>query len=138
MGESMRRLTASLAVLTCAAAALGACGGSDDSGGSTSSAAAPAKFDPSKPTTVTIWHPFTQREAKIFNGVIADFQKTHPAIKVKSVGGINDDKTVAAIRGGNPPDVAGSNVSDNIGAFCGSGGWVGPKGPVSPRQIGNP
>src|SRR4051794_38779630 len=137
MGERMRRLNlASLAVLTCAAALLGACGGGDSGGAKTT--AAPAKFDASKPVTITIWHPFTQREQKVFNGVIADFQKTHPAIKVKSVGGINDDKTVAAIRGGNPPDVAGSNVSDNIGAFCGSGGWVGPKGPVSPRQIGNP
>ena len=42
----------------------------------------------------------------------------------KSVGGINDDKIIAAIRGGNAPDVAQSFTADNTGAFCSSGGWI--------------
>jgi multiple sugar transport system substrate-binding protein len=118
----MRRVLA-LATVALTAVALGACGGGDDGGGS-KSGSAPPKFDSSKPVTVTIWHPYTQREKKIFEGVLADFQKAHPSIKVKSVSGINDDKITASIRGGNPPDVAFSNTTDNVGAFCGSGGWI--------------
>ena len=40
------------------------------------------------------------------------------------VGGINDDKIIAASRGGKAPDVAQSFSADNSGAFCGSGAWV--------------
>jgi multiple sugar transport system substrate-binding protein len=40
------------------------------------------------------------------------------------IGGTNDDKIVAAIRGGNAPDVAQSFTSDNTGAFCPSGAWI--------------
>ncbi len=109
----------SLVVVLAVASALSACGGSGGSSGK-----APAKLDTTKPVTVTIWHPYTQREKKIFEGVLTDFRKTHPNITVKAVSGINDDKITASIRGGNPPDVAFSNVTDNVGAFCGSGGWI--------------
>ena len=40
------------------------------------------------------------------------------------VGGITDDKIVAAIRSGNAPDVASSFNSYNVGNYCGSGGWI--------------
>ena len=56
--------------------------------------------------------------------MVADFEKAHPGIHVKVVGGTNDDKIVAAIRGGNAPDVAQSFSSDNTGAFCPSGAWI--------------
>ena len=56
--------------------------------------------------------------------VVAEFDKTHPGITVKIVGGINDDKIIAAIRAGNAPDVAQSFTADNIGTFCGRGAWI--------------
>ena len=48
----------------------------------------------------------------------------NPGVKVRVVGGINDDKIIAASRGGKAPDVAQSFSADNSGAFCGSGAWV--------------
>src|ERR687884_133411 len=58
--------------------------------------------------TISIWTPFVNPELKTFKAVVADFEKANPKIKVNVVGGINDDKIVAAIRGGNAPDVAQS------------------------------
>ena len=40
------------------------------------------------------------------------------------VGGITDDKIVAAIRSGNAPDIASSFNSYNVGNYCGTGGWI--------------
>jgi len=57
--------------------------------------------------------------------VVADFEKTHPDIHVKVVGGISDDKIVAAIRGGNAPDVAHSfDAGAYTGAYCSNGAWI--------------
>ena len=43
---------------------------------------------------------------------------------VNVVGGIDDNKIVAAIRSGTAPDVVSSFNSYNVGNYCGSGGWV--------------
>ena len=48
----------------------------------------------------------------------------HPDVDVKVVGGINDDKIIAALRGGNAPDVVSSFTSVNVGTYCPSGGWI--------------
>ena len=45
-------------------------------------------------------------------------------MKIKSVGSIDNNKIVAGIRSGNPPDVALSFETDKTGAFCSSGGWI--------------
>ena len=76
------------------------------------------------PATISVWTPFVDPELKTFKAVVRDFERAHPQIHVKVVGGTNDDKIVAAIRGGNAPDVAQSFSSDNTGAFCPSGAWV--------------
>ena len=60
----------------------------------------------------------------MIKGVVARFEQANPGVKVKTVGGINDDKIVAAIRGGNAPDIAQSFTTDNTGSFCSSGGWI--------------
>src|SRR6185503_11768061 len=73
---------------------------------------------------ITLWVGFSERELGVIKSAVAEFEKTHPAIKVKVVGGISDDKIIAAIRGGNAPDVAQSFTADNTGAFCNSGGWI--------------
>ena len=128
------RRTAALAPLLAAAALLAAaCGGSGSSSSSSSSGAAPATSaaasgsaaeKPLAPATVTLWVGFTQRELKIIKGVVARFEQANPGVKVKTVGGISDDKIVAAIRGGNAPDIAQSFSTDNTGSFCASGAWT--------------
>ena len=76
------------------------------------------------PANLTMWTPFVDPELKTLKAVVQDFEATHPGIHVKVIGGTNDDKIVAAIRGGNAPDVAQSFSSDNTGAFCPSGAWA--------------
>jgi multiple sugar transport system substrate-binding protein len=74
---------------------------------------------------LTFWTGFTDRELGVMKDVIADFEKTHPDIHVKVVGGISDDKIVAAIRGGNAPDVAHSfDAGAYTGAYCSNGAWI--------------
>jgi multiple sugar transport system substrate-binding protein len=77
-----------------------------------------------KPATITVWTGFVSPELVTFKKVVSDFERQYPQIHVKVVGGTNDDKIVAAIRGGNAPDVAHSFSSDNTGAFCSSGAWI--------------
>src|SRR6185437_7685661 len=76
------------------------------------------------PANLTLWTPFVDPELKTLKAVVKDFEATHKGIHVKVIGGTNDDKIVAAIRGGNAPDVAQSFSSDNTGAFCPSGAWI--------------
>ena len=110
----MRRVTAAglmLVVVVVAVVAAG-CGGSDSSSSSGSA-------------DITFWTGFTERELGVMNDVIADFEKSHPNIHVKVVGGISDDKIVAAIRGGNAPDVAHSfDAGAYTGAYCSNGAWI--------------
>jgi multiple sugar transport system substrate-binding protein len=117
----LSRKTVAAAVAIALGLGLSACGGG---GGSDSGSGSAQKFDPNKEVTITFWSGFTSRELRLLNGVIADFEKKFPNVTVNSVGGINDDKITAAIRGGNAPDVALSFSSDNTGAFCSSGAWI--------------
>jgi multiple sugar transport system substrate-binding protein len=106
----MRRLTAAAVVLLLALVA-GACGGSEKSAAGSAN--------------ITFWTGFTERELGVMKDVVADFEKAHPNIHVKVVGGISDDKIVAAIRGGNAPDVAHSfDAGAYAGAYCGNGAWI--------------
>jgi multiple sugar transport system substrate-binding protein len=106
----MRRAATALLVLLLAVVT-GACGG----GGSESSSGS---------ANIVFWTGFTERELGVMKDVVADFEKQHPNIHVKVVGGIDDDKIVAAIRGGTAGDVLHSFASDNTGAFCSNGAWI--------------
>src|SRR5579862_6931168 len=75
-------------------------------------------------TNITIWVYFSNPELAVVKNVIAQFEKTHPSIHVNVVGGVSDQKILAAIRGGNAPDVAQSGSSDNTGEYCGTGAWI--------------
>jgi multiple sugar transport system substrate-binding protein len=96
-----------------------ACGGSNKSASSTSSSSSKVE-----PANITIWTPFVNPELITFKKVVNQFESKYPNIHVKVIGGTNDDKIVAAIRGGNAPDVAQSFTSDNTGVFCPSGAWI--------------
>src|SRR5947199_6030550 len=114
----MRRVVAMLGLLLALTAAAG-CGSSSKKSSDTTSQSSKVK-----PANISIWTPFVNPELQTFKSVVADFEKANPGVHVKVVGGINDDKIVAAIRGGNAPDVAQSFSSDNTGAFCPSGAWI--------------
>ena len=108
----MRRVAiAGLVLLVLSASVIAGCGGSSESS--------------SGSADLTFWTGFTDRELGVMKDVIADFEKTHPEIHVKVVGGISDDKIVAAIRGGNAPDVAHSfDAGAYTGAYCSNGAWI--------------
>jgi len=72
---------------------------------------------------ITFWHFFTEREAEAIDGVVKDFQKDHPKIKVKVQSGQDDSKVTQAIAGGKGPDVGLSYSTDIVGKFCSSGAW---------------
>jgi len=116
----MRRTAMVLAAV--ATLAVAACGGGGDSKSATTAAAGGAAAK--EPVTITLWNGFTNRELGVIKRAVADFHKANPSITVKVVGGVNDDKIIAAIRGGNSPDVAQSFTADNTGLFCSSGGWI--------------
>ena len=71
-----------------------------------------------------MWVGWSARELSEFKKVAAEYDKKNPAVTVKVVGGINDDKIIAALRGGNAPDVVSSFTSANVGIYCPSGGWI--------------
>jgi multiple sugar transport system substrate-binding protein len=119
----MRR-AAMVAGLLAVLVASGCGGGSDDSQKAASSGTPAGDSGKQASGDVTLWVGFTERELGVVKNAVKAFEKTHPNIKVKVVGGISDDKIIASIRGGNAPDVAQSFTADNTGAFCNSGGWI--------------
>src|SRR3954453_21079683 len=122
----MRRIAMAAAtalLVTFGVGAGGGPGGAGGGGGGGGQAGTPAASKPAKldPADITLWVGFTDRELKVFKDTVKGFEKQNPGVKVRVVGGINDDKTIAASRGGKAPDVAQSFTADNSGAFCGSG-----------------
>ncbi|MEV0091598.1 ABC transporter substrate-binding protein [Streptomyces sp. NPDC050738] len=113
-----RRLAA--AGVTAAAISLlaSACTGSNDAG---------ATDDASKDTTITFWHGWNAPgEVKAIQANVAAFEKAHPNIHVKVVGGLNDDKINQAVRAGGSkaPDVVSSFSTNNVGQFCSSKSFI--------------
>src|SRR5436305_3329722 len=77
------------------------------------------------PTKLTIWVGWSAgHELTSFKQLAAEYDAQHPDVTVNVVGGIDDDKIVAAIRSGNAPDVVSSFNSYNVGNYCGTGGWI--------------
>ena len=73
---------------------------------------------------LTVWVGWSARELSEFKKVAAEYDRKNAAVEVNVVGGINDDKIIAALRGGNAPDVVSSFTSANVGIYCPSGGWI--------------
>jgi multiple sugar transport system substrate-binding protein len=137
------RRTAAVASVSAVALALAACGGSGSSsnagpgGPATTKAAAggssaapvttstsPLPSAPAKVSgTVVLWHFFTGREAKAIDGVVADFEKAYPDIKVVVKSGQDDTKATQAISAGKGPDVDLSYSTDITGKFCSDGAF---------------
>ncbi len=121
----MRRFAMAVSAALLLGLGAAACGGTGDDSSSDKAAGTPAtKTDKLEPADITLWVGFTQRELSVFKDAVKKFEAKNPGVNVKVVGGINDDKIVAASRGGSAPDVAQSFSADNSGAFCSSGAWV--------------
>ncbi|MFE5734998.1 ABC transporter substrate-binding protein [Streptomyces sp. NPDC056528] len=112
------RRAAALAAAAALALLASACTGSADNA---------ATDDPEARTTITFWHGWSDpAEVRAIEANVARFEKAHPNIGVKLVGGINDDKLGQALRAGgsNGPDVVSSFTTSNVGKFCASGALV--------------
>jgi multiple sugar transport system substrate-binding protein len=78
---------------------------------------------PTKLSVWAYWSPGTH-ELTSFNKLVAEYQKNHPEVKISVVGGVSDDKIVAAIRSGTAPDIVSSGNSYNVANYCRTGGWI--------------
>jgi multiple sugar transport system substrate-binding protein len=84
-----------IALVAALAFALAACGG----GGSSSSG----------PVEIAVWHGYQDTEGTVFKGLIDQYNKAHPDVKVSELYSSNDlvlQKVLTAVRGGSAPDVA--------------------------------
>src|SRR3982751_4140774 len=75
---------------------LAACGGGGDSSSS-------------GPTEIAVWHGYQDTEGEVFKGLVAQYNKDHPDVKVSELYSSNDlvlQKVLTAVRGGSAPDVA--------------------------------
>jgi multiple sugar transport system substrate-binding protein len=120
----MRRARMFLGAAAVAAVALAAaCGGGSGGGSSSGSSGSHT------PVTLTVWHQYAQEEAKPFADGIAAFEKQYPWIHVKPELQPNPDQDtfdpnlIAAIKGGNAPDVAVGFTPSYAGQYCSSGLW---------------
>ena len=75
-------------------------------------------------TTITLWMGYSGQELAVINEVVADFETRQLAIKVDVVGGIHDDRIIAALRDGDAPNVVSSFESGNFGTYASAGGLV--------------
>jgi multiple sugar transport system substrate-binding protein len=120
MRHHHRSLVAATAAATIAALALAGCSGDAGGSGSDVGSAAPDHLS----GTVSLWHYFTDREAKVVQSVVDGFEKANPDVKVKVHTGQEDDKITKVIASGGDLDVAISSGTDNLGAFCSSGSFI--------------
>jgi multiple sugar transport system substrate-binding protein len=75
--------------------ALAACGGGGDSS--------------SGPTEIAVWHGYQDTEGDVFKGLVDQYNKDHPDVKVSELYSSNDlvlQKVLTAVRGNSAPDVA--------------------------------
>ena len=111
-------------LLLCAAAAVAllatACSGAAAPGGGGAAAAPPGRDDK---LTVTVYSKFTAREYDVVTKALNKLRDKYPNIEVRHEGNQDDDKITQSIRGGNPPDVAISFYTDNLGVWCSNGSF---------------
>ncbi|WP_246846602.1 ABC transporter substrate-binding protein [Humibacter ginsenosidimutans] len=111
-----RRLAVTAAVAVGALALAGCSGQSSDQ---SVASEAPSHLS----GTVSLWHFFTDREAKVVQSVVDDFEKKYPDVKVVVHSGQDDDKLTKAIAAGKDIDVGISYSTDIVGSFCSSGAF---------------
>ena len=76
-----------------------------------------------KATTIEFWHFFADREAKVIEEVVKDFEKKNDKITVVIKSGQDDEKMKQAISAGKAVDVGLSYSTDIVGTFCSKKAW---------------
>ena len=75
-----------------------------------------------KTTEIEFWHGFAAHEIAALQEMLDKrFAAVHPEIKVKAVGGATAEKILAAISGGNPPDLVLLPAASVIGTWAKNG-----------------
>jgi multiple sugar transport system substrate-binding protein len=122
MRPTNRTRRGALLVAVAAASVLltSACSGAAAPSGGGDAAAAPGKDDK---LTITVYSKFTDREYGVVTAGLNKLKAKYPNIEIKHEGNQDDDKLTQSIRGGNPPDVAISFYTDNLGAWCSNGSF---------------
>jgi multiple sugar transport system substrate-binding protein len=91
-------------------------------GGDTATPPPPASGGSHAPVTVTLWTYWTGDEKKLFDQGLRAFEDAYPWITVNHVGGITDpSKVLAAVNGGNPPDLWQYWDPTSVQPYCSSG-----------------
>ena len=112
-----RRGRLSILVLAIAMVAIGC-----TAGGGSSATPPPATTGSPTPVTLTLWTYWTGSEKKLFDQGLSDFEAKYPWITVNHVGEITDGtKVLAAVNGGNPPDLWEWWDSTYVQPYCSSG-----------------
>ena len=115
----MRRLTTMVVLLAAVALVLAAVVAG------TTRSSAQARSTASGATKLTVWVGWSAGTELIsFKKLVKEYDQQHSDVDINVVGGINDNKIIAALRAGNAPDVVSSFSSQNVGIYCPSGGWV--------------
>jgi len=76
-----------------------------------------------KATTIEFWHFFADREAKVIEEVVKDFEKKNDKITVVIKSGQDDEQVKQAISAGKAVDVGLSYSTDIVGTFCSKKAW---------------
>ena len=99
-------------------------------GGSSSSSASSQPLSTDKtPVTLTLRHPWTGDENKLFEQAIGNFEKKYPWITVKTIGYPDSDTfdqqiVIKTINAGDPPDAFLSFGPDYVGQYCSDDLWI--------------
>jgi diguanylate cyclase (GGDEF)-like protein/PAS domain S-box-containing protein len=72
-------------------------------------------------TTISLWVGHAGKELDVIRAVVAEFERSNPTLLVDVLGGVHDDRTIAAMRSGQPPDVATLFESDKFGECAADG-----------------
>jgi multiple sugar transport system substrate-binding protein len=120
----MKRVAIALSIALVALAA--GCGGGGS--GNAPNTAGPAASTDKTPVTITLRHPWTGDEKKLFEQALAAFHTKYPWITVKVIGYPDSDTfdqqvVIKTINAGNPPDAFLSFGPDYVGQYCANNLW---------------
>jgi multiple sugar transport system substrate-binding protein len=121
----MRRWGVVLLLAAWVFAVTGCGGGSSSSSGGSGGAASTDKT----PVTITLRHPWTGDEKKLFEQALVGFHQKYPWITVKAIGYPDSDTfdqqiVIKTINAGDPPDAFLSFGPDYVGQYCANDLWI--------------